>query len=99
MSVNTSLYRALRQMFGPANVYVADVIAVYSDDTSLVRLPGPVDLTQYAANVASGSEVRVRGSNVAVGGRVFVRSGVIESQAPSGPIADIEVGTVVTIQE
>lgn len=98
MSGSTSLFRQLRQIFGPANVYVADVVEVYADDTSLVQLPGPETLTQYAANVATGSLVRVRGSSVSVGGRVFIRSGVIESEAPGGPIADIEVGRVVAVQ-
>lgn len=97
--MSTSLFRQLRQILGPANVYVADVIDVYADDTSLVQLPGPATLTQYAANVATGSQVRVRGSSVAVGGRAFIRSGVIESEAPGGLIADIEVGRVVNVQE
>lgn len=99
MSVNTTFYRQLRSLFGPPTVAVADVIEVYADDTSLVRLPGPTTLTQYAANVATGSLVRVRGSSVAAGGRAFIRAGVIESEAPSGPIADIEVGRIVNIQE
>lgn len=97
MSVNTELFRRLRALVGLPTVYVADVIDVYPDDTSLVQLPGPTTLTAYAANVASGSQVRVRGSSVPVGSRAFIRAGVIESEAPSGPIADVEVGRVVNV--
>ena len=98
MNVDTQFFRRMRALMGLPSVYVADVIEVFADDTSLVQLPGPTALTQYAANVASGSLVRVRGSSVAAGGRVFVRAGVIESEAPGGPIADVEIGTVVNVQ-
>ncbi len=99
MTVNTELFRRLRALVGLPSVYVAEVLEVYGDDTSLVQLPGPTSLTAYAPGVATGSQVRVRGSSVPVGSRAFVRAGVIESAAPSGAIADIEVGTVVNVPE
>jgi hypothetical protein len=98
VSVNTELFRRLRAFVGLPSIYVANVIEVYADDTSLVQMPGPGSLTAYASNVATGSLVRVRGSGFAAGARVFVRAGVIESEAPAGDIAEIEVGTVVTVQ-
>lgn len=94
----TALFKQLRSLLGLPSVYVAEVIEVYSDDTSLVQLPGPTSLTAYAGNVATGSQVRVRGSSVPAGSRAFVRAGVIESQGPSGEIGDIEVGRVVNVQ-
>lgn len=97
MSANTVLFKQLRSMFGLPTVFIAEVVVVYDDDTSLVQLPGPTGLVTYAGNVATGSLVRVRGSSVPAGSRAFVRAGVIESQAPSGEIGDIEVGTVVNV--
>ena len=97
MTVNTSLFRQLRSLMGLPSVIVVEVVEVFADDTSLVKLPGPDGLIAYADNVATGSLARVRGSSVAVGGRAFVRAGVIESEAPSGEIGDIEVGRVVQV--
>lgn len=97
MSVNTELFRRLRAFVGLPTLYVANVIETYADDTSLVQMPGPGNLTAYAANVATGSLVRVRGAGFSVGARVFVRAGVIESEAPAGDIAEIEVGQVVIV--
>lgn len=97
MSVNTSLFRRLRGLIPMPAVYIAEVVEVFTDDSSMVRLPGPPGLTAYAANVATGSLLRVRGSGFAVGVRVFVRAGVIESEAPAGEIVDIEVGRVVQV--
>ena len=99
MSANASLFRQFRSLFNLPSVYIAEVVEVYGDDTSLVKLPGPDGLTPYAGNVAAGSLVRVRGSSVPAGSRAFVRAGVIESQAPSGEIGDIEVGRVVNVPE
>lgn len=97
MTVNTSLFRRLRGLLPMPAVYIAEVTQVFADDSSMVRLPGPLGLTDYAANVATGSLVRVRGSGYPVGTRVFVRSGVIESEAPAGEIVDVEVGRVVQV--
>lgn len=97
MTVNTSLFRKLRGFVPLPAVYAAEVVQVFSDDSSMVQLPGPVGLTAYAANVATGSLVRVRGSGYPVGSRVFVRAGVIESEAPAGEILDVEVGRVVQV--
>mgnify|MGYP001577320208 CR=1 FL=1 len=97
MSVNTALFQRLRAFVPLPAVYIAEVVEVFADDSSMVRLPGPLALTAYAANVATGSLVRVRGSGYAVGARVFVRSGVIESEAPAGEILDVEVGRVVNV--
>lgn len=97
MSVNTALFRRLRSFVALPSVYVAEVVEVFADDSSMVRLPGPMALTAYAANVATGSLLRVRGSGYPVGARVFVRAGVIESEAPTGTILDIEVGRVVPV--
>lgn len=99
MSASTNLFRQLRGLLGPPSTYIAEVIEVYSDDSSLVRLLGPEGLTAYAGNVATGTLSRVRGSTVPAGSRAFVRAGVIESQAPSGEIGDIEVGRIVAVQE
>lgn len=98
MTVNTSLFRKLRSFVPLPAVYIAEVVEVFSDDSSMVQLPGPLGLTPYAANVATGSLLRVRGSGYSVGTRVFVRAGVIESEAPVGEILDIEVGRVVPIE-
>ena len=97
MTVNTALFRRLRAFVPQPAVYIAEVVEVFTDDSSMVRLPGPMALTAYAANVATGSLVRVRGSGYVVGTRVFVRAGVIESEAPVGEILDIEVGRVVPV--
>lgn len=97
MSVNTSLFRQFRALVGLPSVYIADVVQVLDDDTSLVRLLGPDGLTPYAGNLAAGGLVRVRGASVEAGKRAFVRAGVIESEAPSGPVSTIEVGRVVNV--
>ena len=83
MTSSTALFRQLRSLLGLPSVIVVDVVEVYADDSSLVRLPGPNSQVAYAANVEAGTLARVRGSSVPAGSRAFVRAGVIESQAPS----------------
>lgn len=97
MTTSTMLFRQLRSLLGLPSVIVVDVIEVYADDSSLVRLPGSGSQVAYADNVEAGTLARVRGSSVPAGSRAFVRAGVIESQAPSGAIAEIEVGRVVNV--
>lgn len=93
--MSTNLYRRLRALLPLPQVLVGTVVEIHADDTSSVRLPGTPDLIGYPGNVATGSLLRVRGSSVDVGKRAFVRAGVIETEAPAGAIADIEIGRIV----
>lgn len=69
-------FRRLRALFPEAPLQVGTVESV-SGGVATVVLPG-------------GGRVQARGS-AAVGQRVFVRSGVIEGQAPDLPVVEIEV--------
>ena len=77
--MSTNLYRALRELLPEAPLQVATVYAVHAaEGASTVTWPG-------------GSQQRVRGADVAAGGRVFVRDGVIEGPAPVLTLETIEV--------
>ena len=77
--MNTNLYRALRELLPEAPLQVATVFAVHTaTGDSTVSWPG-------------GSQQRVRGVDVAAGGLVFVRNGVIEGAAPALTLEVIEV--------
>lgn len=77
--MSTNLYRALRELLPEPALQVATVISVsLGTGESLVEWPG-------------GSQQRVRGTGVPTGGRVFVRNGVIEGQAPALTLETIEV--------
>jgi hypothetical protein len=69
MSLQTNLYRALREMLPEAPLLAGEVIALNADGTATVEFPG-------------GGTQRVRGS-AAVSDQVFVRAGVIEGPAPA----------------
>jgi hypothetical protein len=75
----TNLYQALRELLPEALLQVATVTAVHlAEGASTVTWPG-------------GSQQRVRGTEVAAGGQVFVRNGVIEGAAPILTLEVIEV--------
>lgn len=94
MGSSINILQRLRDLVPLPQVYVGTVLEIHDDDTSTVQIPGP-SITDYAGNVAVGSLLRPRGTTVPVGKRAFVRAGVIETQAPDGEIADIEVGIVI----
>lgn len=75
MSLN--LYRQLRELLPEPALTVATVATVHTDGTCTVTYPG-------------GSQQRVRGTG-AVAGKVFVRAGQIEGEAPSLTAVTIEV--------
>lgn len=71
-----NLFREFTDLLPPRPLQVATVTAT-DGGTCAVELPG-------------GGVLQVRG-DASVGQRVFVRDGLIESQAPSLPIVVIEV--------
>ena len=73
----TNLYQQLIDLLPKTPLLVGTVAANHTDGTSTVTLLG-------------GSQVRVRGSRT-VGTQVFVKDGVIETDAPALPYAVIEV--------
>ncbi len=77
--MSTNLYRALRELLPEPPLQVAVVIGTnLGNGTSLIEWPG-------------GSQQVVRGTGVTVGGRAFVRAGVIEGAAPNLTFELIEV--------
>lgn len=77
--MSTNLYRALRELLPEPPLQVAQVISINMDTgESVVEWPG-------------GSQQRVRGTGVPIGGRAFVRNGVIEGAAPALTLETIEV--------
>ncbi|MGY8903704.1 MAG: hypothetical protein ACKVIH_04055 [Burkholderiales bacterium] len=77
--MSTNLFRALRELLPQSPLLVATVISVQpTEGTSIVEYPG-------------SSQQTVRGTEVAAGSQVFVRSGVIEGQAPALTAITIEV--------
>ena len=95
MGSSINLFQRLRDLVPLPVVYVGKVLEIHEEDhTSTVESPGP-PVYDYAGNVAVGSVLRPRGTHVPVGHRAFVRSGVIETEAPSGDIIDIEIGKIV----
>lgn len=97
--MSENAFRALQALLPSPRVVVGIVTEVHADDTSTVQLPGPADLSGYAASVFTGSLIRARGATVPVGKRAFVRDWptgwVIETQAPGGDVLDLPVGIVV----
>lgn len=75
--LQTNPYRALLELLPQAPLQVGEVIAVNTDGTRTVQLPG-------------GGEIRARGT-AALNDRVFVRDGLIEGAAPALTILTIEV--------
>lgn len=73
----TNIYRQLLDLLPQSPLLVATVAAVHADGTATVTFPG-------------GSQIRVRGSST-VGAQVFVKDGVIETDAPMLTTVVIEV--------
>lgn len=73
----TNLFQELIDLLPKTPLLVGTVAAVHSDGTATVTLLG-------------GGQVRVRG-NRTVGTQVFVKDGVIDTDAPVLPYAVIEV--------
>lgn len=73
----TNIYRQLLDLLPQSPLLVGTVAAVHGNGTTTITMPG-------------GSQIRVRGVGV-VATQVFVKDGVIESEAPDLPFAVIEV--------
>ncbi len=74
-----NIYRALKEILPQAPLTVVVVAAVDTGQrTSIVTAPG-------------GAQQRVRGADLPVGSRAFVRDGVIEGEAPDLLNLTIEV--------
>lgn len=90
-----NLFQRLRELVPLPPVLVGKVLSHHTDDTSTVEIPGALPITGYAANVATGSLIRPRGTTVPVGKNAFVRAGVIETQAPDGTAEPVPIGRVI----
>ncbi len=90
-----NLFKRLQALLPAPPVLVGRVLAHHDDDTSTVSLPAGQAVAAYDGQLQSGSLIRVRGRNVAVGQNAFVRDGVVESQAPDVEPIEITVGRVV----
>lgn len=75
--MSTNLFRRLRDLLPEPPLTVATVAATNADGTVTVTYPG-------------GSQVRARGVG-GVGSKVFLRSGIVEGEAPSLPTLVIDV--------
>jgi hypothetical protein len=76
---SANLYRALMELLPEPPLQVATVASIdYASGTSAITWPG-------------GDVQTVRGTSVAIGSNVFVRSEVIEGKAPSLEALTIEV--------
>ena len=73
----TNAYRALRELLPEPPLLVATVATINADGTRTVTFPG-------------GGTQRVRGT-AAASSQVFVRNGLIETQAPALTAITIEV--------
>lgn len=73
----TNVFRQLLDLLPQSPLLVGTVVAAHSDGTATVTMPG-------------GSQIRVRGSR-SVGTQVFVKDGVIETDAPQLTAVVIEV--------
>lgn len=74
----SNFYRALLELLPEAPLLVATVLSSNPDGTSTVQYPG-------------GNTQRVRGTDGAAAGQVFVRNGIIEGPAPQLTALTIEV--------
>lgn len=74
--MSRNLYKAFRDLMPAPALLVGDVVA-FADGVATVELP-------------DGGMLQARGA-AAVGDRVFVRDGLIESEAPDLPVETIEV--------
>lgn len=92
-----NLFSRLRALLPPPPVWVAQVLAHNTDGTSTVELPAGTPGAQVSPELSTGTTLRVRGTQVAVGLRAFIRAGVIEGPAPTGPAAEAVVGVVAAL--
>lgn len=75
----TNLWKRMKSVFPDAPMRIGTVSAVRAaDHTSVITLPG-------------GGQLLARGVDVPVGAMAYVRDGVIEGQAPSLPLDEIEI--------
>lgn len=93
MSVN--LLQRLRAILPSSQTTIAEVMAVNADGTSTLRLPTGLGQEVYATGVSVGSTFTARGTSVPVGQYAYVRDGIVQSQAPTGVVSDVVLGTVV----
>lgn len=73
----SNLFRELKALLPEPVLQVATVASVNADGTVTVTFPG-------------GAQSRVRGTG-AVNGKVFVRNGLVEGDAPNLPSVTLEV--------
>ena len=73
-----NIYRALIDLLPQTPLMVATVQSVDINGTSTVEFSG-------------GGTAVVRGTSIGVGGKCFVRNGLIEGAAPDLPLVEIEV--------
>lgn len=95
--MSTNLYQRLRAILPPSPTLIAEVLAHNADGTSTMRLPVGLGQDTYATGVAVGAVFTARGTGVAVGLYAYVRDGVVQSQAPTGLVSEIAVGTVAAL--
>jgi hypothetical protein len=89
-------FRRLQALLPAPPVLVGRVTAHdEATDTSVVLLPAGQAPGAFDGALQTGSTLRARGRGVPVGQNAFVRSGVIESQAPDVDPVDIPIGRVV----
>lgn len=93
----TNVYSRLRKILAPPPLQLVQIVTINGDGTSLVTYPQGSPTTPYAPGLSAGANVRVRGDSVAVGGHAWVRSGVIESAAPSSALSEAVIGSVVAL--
>jgi hypothetical protein len=72
------LVHTLRDFAPSAHVFVAEVMSIGPDQTSIVQYP-------------DGSQQSVRGTQVAIGSPAFVVSGQIQGLAPSRTVVTIDI--------
>lgn len=76
--IGTNIFRRLQELQPAPAVLIADVVAVNDDNTSTVQFQ-------------DGSQIRVRGTSVAVGQPAFIRNGIVEGLAPARTAIVIEI--------
>jgi hypothetical protein len=88
----------IRNLLPASPVLVGKVLSHdAATDTSVIELPTGQVPTAYDPTVQAGAQFVARGRIVAVGDNAFVRNGVVESQAPSQTVTEIEIGVVVPV--
>lgn len=95
--MSTNLFARLRALLPAPPVLVGTVVAHNADGTSSVEIPSGVASAPLAPGLSTGSTLRARGTQVAVGLRAYVRDGVVEGEAPAGTADVAVVGTVAAL--